>query len=251
MKKKHLFCLLILLLFSCKKQEPNIAKNSQKVEDSIYETTVPEKVDSAKIKEQEAEEREWEVHKKEIDRIEKENQKNFIYNKLSNQYLLKLFCIEEENGIVNFKRIEIFQNNKLVQKLNVDSAYVFEKNQIGIDLKDDANFDGYKDLKLINWAGNHIQESFHFWIYDTNTNKFYFNKSLSKIVNPFFDIKRKEVISRYNFGPSSDTENEDVYVWKNETLVLDHGFQTSPVTGEALNYYRKNGKIVYKKRGQN
>lgn len=244
MKNFNLIFIVTLLLFSCKKEESKISHTSNEIsQDTIEKKKISQDVDSSQIRQQEEEEKEWKLHEKEIERIEEGKKNNFIYHKNSNGYLLKLFCSEEHSGIVNFKKVEILKNSRLIQKIKVDSAYVYEKNQIEIGINNDANFDGYKDLQLINWIGMH-DGTYHFWIYNPKTKKFLFNKSLSKIMNPGFDKSKKEITSGYHIGPVPNSE--DVYIWENDKAVLDHGYQCcSPENGKYLKFYRKNGKMIY------
>ena len=166
MKNRHLLFIVFSILVSCKKDnlnENNDIKDSATAKIYIVDTLKENKIiDSEKLKKQEEQDRkEWLHHEKEISRIVK----RYIIEKKSNDFIFKLFCEEQKNEIVNFKKIEVYKSNKLVQKLKTDSAYVYNKDEIYFELKEDVNFDGHKDLQLVNWVGMH-DETYNFWLYE-------------------------------------------------------------------------------------
>jgi hypothetical protein len=78
----------------------------------------------------------------------------------------------------------------------------------------DANFDGYKDLKLLSTCGVTGNCSYDFYLYDPRANEFVHNDFLSGLVTPSFDQQKKQVLTSSN-SSVYDTQSE-TYRYEND-----------------------------------
>lgn len=156
-----------------------------------------------------------------------------------NGYVYTLKGLESPNGAISFKSVSIFYKNRLHQKITVDTVSVLNEREVVFDVSQDANFDGYKDIELINWAGNYAYSS-SFWLYDKKSKKYAHYKPLDTIQNIEIDRQRKEITSNYHIGPVNTYSK--VYQWQKGKLLLMSAHIEEE--GEETNIYRKNGKII-------
>lgn len=106
-------------------------------------------------------------------------------------------------GNVNNKidQIEItkgIENETFVQKLEVimdDSPYS-SSDFFGVI---DMNFDGYKDIRLLNLSGATGNKVYNFWLFDPSKNIFVKNEDLSSLSNPTPNPQSK-TIETYSVG---------------------------------------------------
>ena len=200
--------IIVLTIFSCKKPN-NVDEEYPKVpQDSTISETEriqPQKTNEEILKEQ-----------AESKQVNGEIILSFTLKRAGNGFTYELFCEQEMDSIVNFKTIKIFEGKKLIQKIDVDSAYVYDRNEINFDVTEDANFDGFKDIQLINWHGM-VDYTNNYYLYNTSLKKYEFSKSLAKVMNPVFDKKNNLITSDYHIGPAD--YYSEVYQWRKGKLV--------------------------------
>jgi len=120
---------------------------------------------------------------------------------------------------------------------------------------EDFNFDGYQDLKIIDWWGATGNIGYTIWLFNPTTNTFIEHAGLSKLTNPTI-IPNTKTISSHSVGGmagcvytdqtySIDTDNnlllqhEEKQEWNNSTqsltrsikTLIDGTFKTSAGTG--------------------
>lgn len=156
-----------------------------------------------------------------------------------NGYVYTLKGVESPNGVINFKSINIFYKNKLHQKIIFDTVSVLNKREVVFNVDNDADFDGYKDVELINWAGNYAYSS-SFWLYNQKTKKYDHYKPLDTIQNIKIDTRKREITSDYHIGPVNTYSK--TYQWENGKLLMMNAHIVEE--GEETHMYRKNGKII-------
>lgn len=156
-----------------------------------------------------------------------------------NGYLYTLKGLESPNGAINFKSINIFYRNKLHQKIIFDTVSVLNEREVVFNVDKDANFDGFNDVELINWAGNYAYSS-SFWLYNQKTKKYDYYKPLDTIQNIKIDIGKREITSDYHIGPVNTYSK--IYQWKNGKLLMMSAHIEEE--GDVIRMYRKNGKII-------
>lgn len=81
----------------------------------------------------------------------------------------------------------------------------------------DANFDGYKDLRLLSNCGATGNCSYDFYLYDPKANEFVHNDFLSSLGTPSFDGAKKQVITNWNMSAGD---------WQSETYQYQDGQYT-------------------------
>lgn len=57
----------------------------------------------------------------------------------------------------------------------------------------DMNFDGYKDIRLLDWWGATGNKGYRCWLYNPKKKRFYINRELGGLSNPRFDCKKKKI----------------------------------------------------------
>lgn len=96
------------------------------------------------------------------------------------------------NDGINFKSIDIFHQKKLHQRIIFDTVSVLNESEAYFNVSQDVNFDGFKDLEVINQVGNYWSSS-SFWLYNKKTKKYDYYKPMDTIINPVVDKKIKQL----------------------------------------------------------
>jgi len=135
----------------------------------------------------------------------------------------------EEDEIVR-KAIEISRDNKSepFQTLFLVSEE-FDENDPALDLEiEDVNFDGYKDIRMVEFrpAGPNIP--YLYWLFDPKTEQFFSNEAFSKITSPEVDVEKQLIKSSWrgsaaHYGTShyKVIDNKPILVWQEEEIYLD------------------------------
>lgn len=204
------YALLLLLIFSCKKEE--ILNIPKEVQDSSVVNNQKENV----------------LSDEEILKLQKEEEakmseivRKYTLQKSGNGFDYKVFCEEQKNGMINFRKINILKSGKLIQQLKVDkdSTYIYHDYEVDFSCNEDWNFDGFKDFKLIQRVGM-VDQQYYLWIFDNVSGRYKFSPSFVKIMNPVLDKNKKEITSSYHIGPTDFYY--EIYKWKNNKYVMTY-----------------------------
>lgn len=216
--KKIFFLIVLLLIFSCKKENkskfvaPKTAQDSSVISNEKEVKMTDEEI--LKIQQEEEKERSQIIRK-------------YTVSKKGNGFEYKVFCEEEKSGMINFTKVNILKSGKLFQQLKIDkdSTIVFHDYEVDFSCNEDWNFDGFNDFKLVKWTGM-VDRSYYLWLYDKTSGKYKLSPSFGKIINPVVDKKNKEITSSYHAGPT--TYYYSIYKFKKGKFVQTH----SEVEGE-------------------
>ncbi len=125
--------------------------------------------------------------------------------------------------------VEIYSSNKndLVQEITPDTLGIFYSNNI--EIKDDINFDGYKDLLVKTFAGAR-NSLYTYFIFDPKNGKFEEDWLLRKLPFPYFDKEQKSIFTDPlpNYVNPDDSWQSETYEFKNGEYELSG--DTLPVT---------------------
>jgi len=106
---------------------------------------------------------------------------------------------DSEYNVVD--QIIIYQSKDLVP-IQTLSAY-----QEGAPLKNeeyfftkDFNFDGYKDIALLNWWGASANRGYTVWLYNKSNNTFKKDDFFDDISSPSLDNAKKQLTTYFNYG---------------------------------------------------
>lgn len=143
-------------------------------------------------------------------------------------------------------KIEIYKNPEETQHLqtisvspDIDFSESYYNDALGKDLRtEDYNFDGYKDLLVIQNRGAH-NEWFDMYLYDPKKSIFIKNEILSGLESPSRDSLKQEIyfIADGGYGAYS----KGIYKWQNNKLVQTREEQqdaTPSEEGEPSSYTR-------------
>lgn len=124
--------------------------------------------------------------------------------KISSQlpvFSFKLLPVTKNYQEKFIEKIKIYQDESLIQILGITPTSEPLLN-IFPDFFEaqDANFDGYLDIKLLDYRGATGNEDYLYWLYNPLANQFIYNSDLSNLTSPIFSLKTKEVISLYDGG---------------------------------------------------
>jgi hypothetical protein len=100
----------------------------------------------------------------------------------------------------------------------------------------DANFDGYKDLRILNQCGGTGNCSYGFYLYDPKLGQFVQNNFLSDLTTPSFDVAKKQVTT---------SSNSSVADWQSETYQYKDG-QYTLIHREVSEWDRKKNIVTVK-----
>jgi hypothetical protein len=171
-----------------------------------------------------------------------------LYKQLSdNLHKFKLFYIIDYSkpDIIKCEKIIItnFKDGVKVQIIKIDTIEIYKKN-IYFSIDDDVNFDGYKDICLLNYEGNY-NNSYYFWLFDKKSNQFKHYKDLDNVYNPAIIKEKKEICSKWHSGVSEFYLEK--YFWKNDSLVLKEKYEEYwQDKGQLLITRLINGKYIVK-----
>jgi hypothetical protein len=117
----------------------------------------------------------------------------------------------------------------------------------------DINFDGYKDLKLINWWGVTGNTAYHFWLYNPSTGKFDYHEKLSNLSNPKVNTKTKTIHTFSRGGHAGMIHTSGTYVYSNGKLIQTGSYsQDWDKQSGRYKYVRMKrikGKLIVTKKG--
>jgi len=85
---------------------------------------------------------------------------------------------------------------------------------------EDVNFDGYKDIKLLNWWGVTGNVNFSFWRFDNNNGKFIYDAELSDLTSPIFNPKTKLITTYETGGMAGMIHTGRKYKYQDNKLLL-------------------------------
>jgi hypothetical protein len=110
-----------------------------------------------------------------------------------------------------FGDVEIIKgkNGKVIQTIesSTDPGAIAPAAVKNVLVAVDANFDGYKDLQILNNCGGTGNCSYDFYLYDPKTGQFVHNKFLSDLTTPSFDVAKKQVTTSSN-SSAADWQRE-------------------------------------------
>jgi hypothetical protein len=189
MKATYLFTFLSIILFSC---------NSKPVETAGVESTMPK--DSVQIE------------KKRKPEIKLDYQLlydsiicNPVKGKEQLSYKFNLDSISD-----SLKSIIVYSDFKKIQKISVNQ--MVEENNFQLI---DWNFDGYKDITVLEFAGS-AGLSYLIWNYSPKSSKYVYNKTLSDRQGLEIDSISKYIIFHYRAGYPE--EKWDTFSYVNNKL---------------------------------
>lgn len=84
----------------------------------------------------------------------------------------------------------------------------------------DLNFDGYLDIRVIQFAPAGPNTPYQNWLWSPTAGKFVANPALDKITSPQFDADDQEIISHWR--ASAAEQGSDIYAYDGTTPVLVH-----------------------------
>jgi len=110
----------------------------------------------------------------------------------------------------------------------------------------DMNFDGYKDIKLLEWWGVTGNKGYRCWLYAPNKKKFIFHKELSELGNPRINHAEQTIRTSYNGGGGLYALH--IWAFENGKLVCVEGtlqdYDKDKQHYIVIKNKRINGKIV-------
>lgn len=85
----------------------------------------------------------------------------------------------------------------------------------------DVNFDGYKDVIILNsFGGAHSNSRYDCWLWDTKTSSFIYSKSFTEICNPAIDWDKQCIYS--SGGSGADDHDYSIYQYINGQFVISN-----------------------------
>ncbi len=85
----------------------------------------------------------------------------------------------------------------------------------------DVNFDGYKDVIILNnFHGAHSNSWYDCWLWDAMTSSFIYSKSFSEICNPAIDWDKESIYS--SGGSGADNHDYSIYQYMNGQFVISN-----------------------------
>ncbi|MFA6715518.1 MAG: hypothetical protein WCS27_09080 [Victivallaceae bacterium] len=155
-------------------------------------------------------------------------------------YIFKLYGNKKSNHI---EKIEIiikgeaspFQSIYTISQSPYKDAKYFE----AVDM----NFDGYKDIKLLDWWGATGNKGYRCWLYSPEKKRFYINTDLWKLCSPQFDYKKKKIYEYSNGGHTGMIYSASTWTLIGGKLICV-GSESQEYVKEKNHYLRKRFKLI-------
>ena len=93
-----------------------------------------------------------------------------------------------------------------------------EKNVLEGFVVEDLNFDGYKDLRLIEFLPAGPNVPYLVWFYDAGQNRFIATNLFADIPSPEVDVLNRQIVSRWRNGAAE--HGVSYYKYENSRLIL-------------------------------
>lgn len=120
-------------------------------------------------------------------------------------------------------------NSTDYQILNGFEANVQENEQVIIE---DLNFDGYSDIRLLQYLPETANIPFFYWLYDSEREAFERNMNLEIIQSPSLDFENEYILSQWT--DESDVRGTDYYKFVGSSIKLMK--QETEVFIDSVNY---------------
>lgn len=129
----------------------------------------------------------------------------------------KLIGEVDSNKMKRVTRIEVLnkKGNTLHQVLESFESEV-QENETAI--VEDLNFDGYPDIRILQFLPSTPNIPYFYWLYDADKNKFIRNEAMEKITSPALDVTNQCIISQWS--KSRTHVGTDHYQFKGKKLVF-------------------------------
>ncbi len=83
---------------------------------------------------------------------------------------------------------------------------------------EDVNFDGYNDIRVLNWLSVSWYTEYNYWLYHKGTKQFVQDTLLNRMMNPYFDQQYKTIHTYWRYGLNEF--GHALYQWNGDTIVL-------------------------------
>ncbi len=111
-------------------------------------------------------------------------------------------------------------DHKKIQTIVPSEIYRFESYHVPV-VVEDMNFDGYYDLRILNFVPMYACETYYYWLYMPEKKRFEKNKPLEVTSNVKFDKSSNTVTSHFRGGGPFDQRNE-IFIWEKDNLSLQY-----------------------------
>ena len=92
--------------------------------------------------------------------------------------------------------IDVIAPDGTEQMLDEFESLLPEGSEVDALYVEDINFDGYADLRMMEYLPGGANVPYHFWLYNSQTDKFEEAPSYNVVLSPEVDLANKELISR-------------------------------------------------------
>ncbi|MCL2811588.1 MAG: hypothetical protein FWD25_06840 [Clostridia bacterium] len=112
-------------------------------------------------------------------------------------------------------------NGGELQRIHIDPpAETFADPEYGFGfVLEDMNFDGYMDMRLMQYVSGGVNIPYHCWLWDPVDNRFVYSEALSAISSPLFDPERRQVLGFATGGAAEYIDSVHEYQDNELTLI--------------------------------
>ena len=184
--------------------------------------------------------------KKETNKVSKI--KHVTVKKENNQGKFFMYYSKDKYDEASFDSIIIKNKfNKKIQKIKFKKDYFLPSWQADFSVSEDINFDGFNDLKVINYYGLY-NYSYSFWLFKSEKHYYKHVSDLDSIYNPGIDNEKKEINSEWRVAFQS--YHFEKYFWKNDRLILkEERIEETTNSGDTMHVHTRklvNGNYIVK-----
>lgn len=136
---------------------------------------------------------------------------------LMNSFNFKLVGEVSEDKMKKVVSIDIFNKSDgtIFQQLDGFEAIVQENEQVIVE---DLNFDGYADIRLLQYLPEDANIPFFYWLYNPSTKSYERNKALEIVRSPSVDDANQLILSQWVEG--DNIQGTDYYQYSGDNLIL-------------------------------
>ena len=121
----------------------------------------------------------------------------------------------DSNKMKKVTSIQVLNKGQIHQILEGFESEVQENEDVIVE---DLNFDGYPDIRLLQYLPATPNIPYYYWLYDNNSDKYVRNTEMEKITSPALDMNNQYILSQWS--KSRTLVGTDYYQFKGHQLIF-------------------------------
>lgn len=118
------------------------------------------------------------------------------------------------------EKIEIFLEGQKIpfQEIHNESWWLLSQSEKYFEVID-MNFDGYKDIKLLDWHGGTGNGGYKVWLYEPSKKEFILHEEFRDLSNPICNDADQTISTHFNGGHAGRIYGDGLWMFKNGKII--------------------------------